>query len=39
MSHPVYALNLFNISSKEVKADDGRVVALSKFREAVAGDN
>lgn len=50
MSHPIYVLNLFNISSKEeylaysrrsvkeVKDHDGRVVALGKFREAVAGD-
>ncbi len=50
MSHPVYALNLFNISNKdeylaysrrsakEVKAHGGRVVALGKFREAAAGD-
>ena len=50
MSQPVYALNLFNVSNKdeylaysrrsakEVKAHGGRVVALGKFREAVAGD-
>lgn len=50
MSHPVYALNLFSVSSKEeylaysrrsakeVAAHGGRVVALGKFREAVAGD-
>ena len=50
MSHPVYALNLFNItnkdeylaysrrSAKEVVAHGGRVVALGKFYEAAAGD-
>jgi len=50
MSNPVYALNLFNVSNKEeylaysrrsvqeVKAHEGRVVALGKFREAMAGD-
>ena len=50
MSAPVYALNLFNVSSKaeylaysrrsadEVGAHGGRVVALGKFREAVVGD-
>lgn len=50
MSQPVYALNLFNVSNKdeylaysrrsakEVKAHDGRVVALGKFRDAAAGD-
>ena len=50
MSNPVYALNLFNISSRdeylaysrrsarEVQAHGGRVVALGKFREAAAGD-
>ena len=50
MSGPVYALNLFNVadrdeylaysrrSAKEVRAHGGRVVALGKFREAVAGD-
>ena len=50
MSQPIYALNLFNVSNKEeylayskrsaqeVKAHDGRVVALGKFREAVEGD-
>ena len=50
MSHPVYALNLFNVSNrdeylaysrrsaKEVEAHGGRVVALGKFREAPAGD-
>ena len=49
MSHPVYALNLFNVSNKdeylaysrrsarEVKAHGGRVVALGKFHEAVVG--
>jgi uncharacterized protein (DUF1330 family) len=46
----VYALNLFNISSKEeylaysrrsareVHAHGGRVIALGKFREAAAGE-
>jgi uncharacterized protein (DUF1330 family) len=46
----VYALNLFNVadraeylayarrSSKEVEAHGGRVVALGRFQEAVAGD-
>lgn len=50
MSSPVYALNLFNVSDKEeylaysrrsageVRAFGGRVVALGKFRESVAGD-
>lgn len=50
MSHPIYALNLFNVSNKneylaysrrsaqEVKAHGGRVVALGKFCEATAGD-
>ncbi len=50
MSQPIYVLNLFNISNKEeylaysrrsvqeVKAHDGRVVALGKFRAAVSGD-
>ena len=50
MSGPVYALNLFNVSSREeylaysrrssqeVTAHGGRVVALGKYREAVAGD-
>lgn len=50
MSHPVYALNLFNVSNKdeylayskrsarEVAAHGGRVVALGKFREAAVGD-
>ena len=50
MASPVYALNLFNVadraeylaysrrSSKEVQAHGGRVVALGKFREAVAGE-
>ncbi len=49
MSQPVYALNLFDVSNKdeylaysrrsakEVAAHGGRVVALGKFREAVAG--
>ena len=50
MTHPVYALNLFNISNrdeymaysrrstKEVQAHGGRVVALGKFREVTVGD-
>ena len=50
MAGPVYALNLFNVadrdeylaysrrSSKEVQAHGGRVVALGRFREAVAGE-
>jgi uncharacterized protein (DUF1330 family) len=50
MTGPVYALNLFNVadraeylaysrhSAKEVEAHGGHVVALGKFREAVAGD-
>ena len=50
MAGPVYALNLFEItnrdeylaysrrSPKEVGRYGGRVVALGKFREAVAGD-
>ena len=50
MTGPVYALNLFNVadraeylaysrrSSKEVEAHDGRVVALGRFQESVAGD-
>ena len=50
MSGPVYALNLFDIASKDeylayskrsakaVQAHGGRVVALGKFREAAAGD-
>jgi uncharacterized protein (DUF1330 family) len=50
MTGPVYALNLFNVadraeylaysrrSSKEVEAHGGRVVALGRFRESVAGD-
>ena len=50
MSQPVYALNLFNVKDKgeylaysrrsvqEVAAHGGRVVALGKFREAVAGE-
>jgi uncharacterized protein (DUF1330 family) len=47
---PVYALNLFNVadrdeylaysrrSAREVAAHGGRVVALGKFRESVAGE-
>ena len=50
MSGPVYALNLFDIASRDeylayskrsakaVAAHGGRVVALGKFREAAAGD-
>jgi len=50
MSNPVYALNLFDVSSREeylayarrsateVTAHGGRVVALGKFRETVAGE-
>ena len=50
MTHPVYALNLFNISSrdeymaysrrstKEVQSHGGRVVALGKFLEVAVGD-
>ncbi|KAB2888444.1 MAG: DUF1330 domain-containing protein [Desulfobulbaceae bacterium] len=50
MSGPVYALNLFDVSSreeylaysrrsaKEVQDHGGRVVALGKYRESVAGD-
>ncbi len=50
MAQPVFALNLFNVSdrdeylaysrrsAREVAAHGGRVVALGKFREAVAGD-
>ena len=50
MSHPVYALNLFNVSNRddymvysrralaEVQAHGGRLVALGKFRDAVVGD-
>lgn len=50
MSEPVYALNLFDVSNKEeylaysrrsakeVQAYGGRVVALGKFKESVAGD-
>lgn len=49
MAGPVYALNLFDVSNKdeylaysrrsarEVQAHGGRVIALGKFREAVAG--
>ena len=50
MAGPVYALNLFNVadrneylaysrrSSKEVQAHGGRVVALGRFREVMAGE-
>jgi len=50
MSEPVYALNLFDVSNKEeylaysrrsakeVQVYGGRVIALGKFRENVAGD-
>jgi len=50
MTQPIYALNLFNVKDKgeylaysrrsvqEVAAHGGRVIALGKFREAMAGD-
>jgi uncharacterized protein (DUF1330 family) len=50
MSRPVYALNLFDVSSKdeyiayarrsakEVQTHGGRVIALGKFRESAAGN-
>lgn len=50
MTNPIYALNLFNVSNKdeylaysrrsaeEVRAHGGRVIALGKFLEPVAGD-
>ena len=50
MTDPIYALNLFNVanrdeyltysrrSAKEVQSHGGRVVALGKFREAMAGE-
>ena len=50
MNQPVYALNLFNIrdraeylaysrrSAAEVAAHGGRVIALGKFQEAMAGE-
>jgi uncharacterized protein (DUF1330 family) len=50
MSAPVYALNLFNVSNREeylayshrspreVQGHGGRVLALGRFREAVAGE-
>ena len=50
MPNPVYALNLFNVASREeylayarrspeaVRAHGGRVVALGRYRESVAGD-
>lgn len=50
MSGPVYALNLFDVSSKEeylaysrrsakeVQAHGGHVVAMGRYRESVAGD-
>lgn len=50
MSGPVYALNLFDVASKdeymaysrrsvqEVQLHGGKVVALGKFRESVVGD-
>jgi uncharacterized protein (DUF1330 family) len=50
MAGPVYALNLFNVanrdeylaysrrSAQEVQAHGGRVIALGRFREAVAGE-
>jgi uncharacterized protein (DUF1330 family) len=49
MSHPIYALNLFDVSNKdeylaysrrsakEVETHGGRVVALGKYRESAAG--
>ncbi len=50
MGHPIYALNLFNVSNRdeylayarrsatEVQAHGGRVVALGKFREVAVGE-
>ena len=50
MDGPVYALNLFNVTNKEeylaysrrspqeVQSHGGRLIALGKFREAVAGE-
>ena len=50
MSEPVYALNLFDIASREeylaysrrsareVEAHGGKVIALGRFRESAAGD-
>ena len=50
MSSPVYALNLFDVadrdeylaysrrSAREVQAHGGKVVALGRFRDTVAGD-
>ena len=50
MSEPVYALNLFDIASREeylaysrrsareVQAHGGKVIALGRFRESAAGD-
>ena len=50
MSEPVYALNLFDVSNKEeylaysrrsvkeVQAHGGRVIALGKYRESIAGN-
>jgi uncharacterized protein (DUF1330 family) len=50
MSHPVYALNLFDVANRdeylayarrsvhEVHAHGGRVLALGKFREAATGE-
>lgn len=50
MPGPVYALNLFNVadrddylaysrrSPKEVQAHGGRVIAIGKFRESLAGE-
>ncbi len=50
MNEPVYALNLFDVSSKEeylaysrrsakeVQTYGGHVVALGKYRESIAGD-
>lgn len=50
MTHPIYALNLFDVtdraeylayarrSAREVQAHGGRVIALGKFRAAAAGE-
>jgi len=50
MGHPIYALNLFNVSNRdeylayarrsatEVQTHGGRVVALGKFREVAVGE-
>ena len=51
MSDPIYALNLFNVTSKaeylayakrsaaEVESHGGRVVVMGKYRESIAGDS